>query len=146
MHCTINFSTHMVCKNIYNINICRLVRRSLGDEIRRLGVLGSPFCDKIKSITSKSPNSSLSEKLLQLRSDTEEHINKTGQADILEEDVLEHETSISEKKGRSANTLSSITTPNSFVSFIISFAQAISFVSLTRSLGNSHLNIYLHKV
>ena len=136
----------MVNKNIYNLNICRLVRRSLGDEIRRMGVLGSPFCDKIRSITSKSPNSSLSEKLLQLRNDTEEHINKTGQADILKEDVLEHETSISEKKGRSANTLSSITTPNSFVSFIISFAQAISFVSLTRSLGNSHLNIYLHKV
>ena len=111
-----------------------------------MGVLGSPFCDKIKSITSKSPNSSLSEKLLQLRSDTEEHINKTGQADILEEDVIEHDTSIAEKNGRSANTLSSIATLNSFVGFIISFAQAISFVSFTRSLGNSHLNIYRHKV
>ena len=109
-----------------------------------MGVLGSPFCDKIKSITSKSPNSSLSEKLLELRSDTEEHINKTGQRDILKEGVIEQEISIEEKTGRSAS--SSITTLESFVGFIISFAQAISFVSLTRSLGNSHFNVYLHKV
>ena len=33
--------------------ICRLVRRSLGDEIKRLGITGSPFCDKRKSL---SPN------------------------------------------------------------------------------------------
>ena len=111
-----------------------------------MGVLGSPFCDKIKSITSKSPNSSLSEQLLQLRSDTEEHINKTGQRDILKEGVIGKEISIEEKTGRSANTSSTITTLESFVGFIISFAQAISFVSLTRNLGNSHLNVYLHKV
>ena len=123
-----------------------MVRRSLGDEIRRMGVLGSPFCDKIKSITSKSPNSSLSENLLQLRSDTEEHSNKTGQLDILKEDGIEQEISIPEKKEKSTNTSSSMTTLNSFVGFIISFAKAISFVSITRSLGNSHLNVYLHKV
>ena len=128
----------------YNLNICRLVRRSLGDEIRRMGVLGSPFCDKIKSITSKSPNSSLSEKLLQLRSDTEEHSNKTVQGDILQEDVIEEEISTTDTKEKS--TSSSITTLESFVGLIISFAQAISFVSITRSLGNSHLNVYLHKV
>ena len=111
-----------------------------------MGVLGSPFCDKIKSITSKSPNSSLSEKLLQLRNDTEEHGNKTGPLDILEEDGIEQEISIPEKKEKSTNTSSSMTTLNSFVGFIISFAKAISFVSITRSLGNSHLNVYLHKV
>ena len=133
-------------KNIYNLHICRLVRRSLGDEIRRMGVLGSPFCDKIKSITSKSPNSSLSEKLLQLRSDAEEHSNKTGQGDILKEDVIEEEISIPEKKEKSTSASSSTTTLESIVGFIISFAQAISFVSLTRSLGNCHLNVYLHKV
>ena len=121
-----------------------MVRRSLGDEIRRMGVLGSPFCDKIKSITSKSPNSSLSEKLLQLRSDTEEHSNKTVQGDILQEDVIEEEISTTDTKEKS--TSSSITTLESFVGLIISFAQAISFVSITRSLGNSHLNVYLHKV
>ena len=97
-------------------------------------------------MTSKSPNLSLSEKLLQLRSDTEEHGSKTGQLDIFKDDGIEQEISIPEKKEKSTNTSSSMTTLNSFFGFIISFAQAISFVSITRSLGNSHLNVYLHKV
>ena len=72
----------------------RLVRRSLGDEIKRLGITGSPFCDKRKSL---SPNRNVDpSRSLQVldnnESDEISPIKKTSLETINENNILECQT------------------------------------------------------
>ena len=123
-----------------------MVRRSLGDEIRRLGILGSPFCDKIKSIHSGiqniSFNGSLQEKINDSPDSTEV---REGREVSLEKAQETHcsELQPNEPKNiplRAQKTLQSLGT------MFISFAKTISFLSFYRSHSNPRLKVYLQKV
>ena len=80
----------MVYKHIYNLNICRLVRRSLGDEIKNLGVIGSPFCDKIKYISSGKLNECVNETLSNSGKEIQIVSNNTGKEEGFLETINEN--------------------------------------------------------
>jgi hypothetical protein len=124
----------------------RLVRRSLGDEIQRLGVLGSPFCDKIKSISPGKLNESVNENLRnspkEIRICSDKTVKLDGCLETINENQCPEQTfEEEERKGMLAKRFL-----RSFSSMFISIVQTISFLSFSRCPSNPRFKVYFQKV
>ena len=123
----------------------RLVRRSLGDEIKRLGVTGSPFCDKRKSL---SP-SRIVDSIRCLRDLSEDNntsneitpIKKTQLETINENNILECQTDEKNSEEKVAKPL-----PGSFGQLAKVYLYALSIISIGRSHASHHMKHSLQKV
>ena len=120
------------------------MRRSLGDEIKRLGVLGSPFCDKTKYSSPRREN-------LVLRTNSHNDsfdISSARENNCLKEtsahDLKEHSVCVetpmkihSENIGCKNEILVSLTSPTSL------FGRAVAFLNL---YTNHRLQLLFQKV
>lgn len=124
----------------------RLVRRSLGDEMKRLGVLGSPFCDKAKCVSPGNENLSyvncrdaLNDFNLPTNASTE------GEGSLHNSKVQE-QCSKTQFNDRKRNVNWTKETVNAIWATVLCSAQAMSFLSFGRSLTNHRLQLYFQKV
>ena len=107
-----------------------MVRRSLGDEIKRLGITGSPFCDKRKSLSPNrnvDPSRSLQD-LDNNESDEISPIKKTSLETINENNILECQTN--NKKSEDGAIIMEKGLYHQVVNF---YLYALSIISICRS-------------
>ena len=114
------------------------MRRSLGDEIKRLGITGSPFCDKRKSL---SPNR-IVDSLRSHRDSSEDDnssneitpIKKTQLETINENNILECNSEVKTSENEVSET-----TSDSFGKVAKVYLYALSIVSIGKSNASNHL-------
>ena len=123
----------------------RVVRRSLGDEIKRLGITGSPFCDKRKSL---SPNRILDSTRSNRDSSEDDNtskeispIKKTQLETINEDNILECDTDVKKSDNETCET-----TLDTFSQFAKVYLYALSIVSIGKSNASHHTKRIPHKV
>ena len=110
----------------------------MGDEIKRLGITGSPFCDKRKSL---SPNRivdpSRSQQVSSEESNTSNEITpikKTPLETINENNILECDTEVKKSDNEVCETTSA-----SFGQVAKVYLYALSIVSIGKSNAGHHL-------
>ena len=114
------------------------MRRSLGDEIKRLGITGSPFCDKRKSL---SPNRIVDPTRCQRDSSEESNtsneitpIKKKQLETINENNILECDTEVKKSENEVCET-----TSDSFGQVAKVYLYALSIVSIGKSNASHYL-------
>ena len=123
----------------------RLVRRSLGDEIKRLGITGSPFCDKRKSL---SPNRNVDLNTSLQNSFQENQISDeiTPTKKIPLETINENIVLGFQAEEKKLETYSIQAKNRPFDRIVMVFLQFLSIISIGQSQAKDYFRTFFQKV